>query len=83
MQHYPKHYCGIFGVYGHPKAANLAYYGLYALQHRGQESAGIVSCDGKQFRVHKGMHGTLVNVTPTLETSRNQYRQSMGHPWPM
>jgi amidophosphoribosyltransferase len=55
MQHYPKHYCGVFGVYGHPKAADLTYYGLYALQHRGQESAGIVSCDGKQFRVHKGM----------------------------
>ncbi len=55
MQHYPKHYCGVFGIFGHPNAAELTYYGLYALQHRGQESAGIVSCDGKQFRVHKGM----------------------------
>ena len=55
MQDYPKHYCGVFGIYGHPNAAELAYYGLYALQHRGQESAGIVSSDGKQFRVHKGM----------------------------
>ncbi len=55
MRLYPKHYCGIFGVYGHPKAAELTYYGLFALQHRGQESAGIVACDGKQFRVHKGM----------------------------
>jgi amidophosphoribosyltransferase len=55
MQTYPKHYCGIFGVYGHPHAAELTYYGLYALQHRGQESAGIVACDGKQFRVHRGM----------------------------
>jgi amidophosphoribosyltransferase len=55
MQDYPKHYCGVFGIYGHPNAAELTYYGLYALQHRGQESAGIVSCDGKQFRVHKGM----------------------------
>src|SRR5467141_2332292 len=55
MQHYPKHYCGVFGVYGHPNAAELTYYGLYALQHRGQESAGIVTCDGKQFRAHKGM----------------------------
>ena len=53
--HYPKHYCGVFGMYGHPNAAELSYYGLYALQHRGQESAGIVACDGKQFRVHKGM----------------------------
>lgn len=55
MQHYPKHYCGVFGVYGHPNAAELTYYGLYALQHRGQESAGIVTCDGKRFHTHKGM----------------------------
>ncbi len=55
MQSYPKHYCGVFGVYGHPNAAELTYYGLYALQHRGQESAGIVTSDGKQFRTHRGM----------------------------
>ena len=55
QQTHPKHYCGVFGVYGHPNAAELSYYGLYALQHRGQESAGIVSSDGKQFHEHKGM----------------------------
>jgi len=55
MQVYPKHYCGLFGIFGHPNAAELAYYGLYALQHRGQESAGIVASDGRQFRVHRGM----------------------------
>jgi amidophosphoribosyltransferase len=55
MQTYPKHYCGVFGIYGHPNAAELTYYGLYALQHRGQESAGIVAYDGKQFRAHRGM----------------------------
>jgi amidophosphoribosyltransferase len=55
MQHYPKHYCGVFGIFGHPNAAELTYYGLYALQHRGQESAGIVTSDGKQFHSHKGM----------------------------
>jgi amidophosphoribosyltransferase len=55
MQHHPKHYCGVFGIYGHPNAAELTYYGLFALQHRGQESAGIVACDGRQFRIHKGM----------------------------
>ncbi|MGD0614453.1 MAG: amidophosphoribosyltransferase [Verrucomicrobiota bacterium] len=55
MQEYPKHYCGVFGIYGHPNAAELTYYGLYALQHRGQESAGIVTSDGKQFRAQKGM----------------------------
>jgi amidophosphoribosyltransferase len=55
MQEYPKHYCGVFGIYGHPNASELTYYGLYALQHRGQESAGIVSCDGRQFLKHRGM----------------------------
>src|ERR1017187_7643455 len=55
MQVYPKHYCGVFGVFGHPNAAELTYYGLYALQHRGQERAGIVTSDGKQFRELKGM----------------------------
>ena len=48
-EHYPKHYCGVFGVFGHPNAAELAYYGLYALQHRGQESAGIVTCHEGKF----------------------------------
>src|SRR5580692_5466428 len=42
--------CGVIGVYGHPEAANLAYLGLYALQHRGQESAGIVATDGDKLR---------------------------------
>jgi amidophosphoribosyltransferase len=55
VQDYPKHYCGVFGIFGHPNAAELTYYGLYALQHRGQESAGIVSSDGKTFRTHRGM----------------------------
>ena len=55
MQEYPKHYCGVFGIYGHPNAAELTYYGLYALQHRGQESAGIVTCDQQKFHTHRGM----------------------------
>lgn len=55
MQNHPKHYCGVFGIFGHPNAAELTYYGLYALQHRGQESAGIVSFDGRNFCTHKGM----------------------------
>ena len=47
-QNYPKHYCGVFGIFGHEDAARLTYYGLYALQHRGQESAGIVTWAGAQ-----------------------------------
>ncbi len=51
----PRHYCGLFGIYGHPNAAELTYYGLYALQHRGQESAGITASDGIDLRTYKGM----------------------------
>ena len=47
--------CGVFGIYGHPEAANLTYLGLYALQHRGQESVGIASSDGARLRLHKAM----------------------------
>jgi amidophosphoribosyltransferase len=47
--------CGVFAVYGHPEAANVTYLGLYALQHRGQESAGIASSDGRTIHCYKGM----------------------------
>ena len=47
--------CGVFGVYLHPEAANLTYLGIHALQHRGQESAGIASWDGRQIHVQKTM----------------------------
>lgn len=50
-----KEYCGLFGIYGHPEAARMTYFGLYALQHRGQESAGIVSWDGGKLREQRGM----------------------------
>jgi len=50
-----KEYCGLFGIYGHPEAARMTYFGLYALQHRGQESAGIVSWDGTKLREQRGM----------------------------
>ncbi|HEY8550215.1 MAG TPA: amidophosphoribosyltransferase, partial [Vicinamibacterales bacterium] len=47
--------CGVFGIFGHPEAANLTYLGLYALQHRGQESAGIAASDGTQVRLARKM----------------------------
>ena len=53
--HGPREACGVFGVFGHKDAAKLTYFGLYALQHRGQESAGIVSSTGKSTYEHKGM----------------------------
>ncbi|HMC78181.1 MAG TPA: hypothetical protein VKH34_13635, partial [Vicinamibacterales bacterium] len=47
--------CGVFGIFGHPEAANLTYLGLYALQHRGQESAGICTADGEKMRISRAM----------------------------
>ena len=51
----PRHECGLCGIYRHEDAAKLAYFGLFALQHRGQESAGIAACDGQTVRLHKAM----------------------------
>lgn len=51
----PKHECGVCGIFGHEDAAKLTYFGLYALQHRGQESAGIVASDGQSVNIHKDM----------------------------
>jgi len=58
--------CGVFGVFGHPEAANLTYLGLYALQHRGQESAGIVSSDATDLYPHKAMGKVEEIFTPTV-----------------
>ena len=50
-----KEYCGLFGIFNHPQAAQLTYLGLFSLQHRGEESAGIVSSDGRTMFKHIGM----------------------------
>jgi amidophosphoribosyltransferase len=75
---YPKHYCGVFGVYGHPNAAELTYYGLYALQHRGQESAGIVTWDGRHFSECKGM-GLVSQVFKGDALKELQGSVAVGH----
>ncbi len=74
----PKDECGIFGIFGHPDAAQLTYLGLYALQHRGQESAGIVSSDGAQFHEHRGM-GLVVNVFGNGELEQLNGHLAIGH----
>src|SRR5229473_6078943 len=58
--------CGVFAIYGHPEAANLTYLGLYALQHRGQESAGIASSDGRGIHCHKSMGHVADIFTPEV-----------------
>ena len=70
--------CGVFGVHGHPEAANISYLGLYALQHRGQESAGIVSTDGRSHFAHRGM-GLVADVFNERTLHRLPGRHAIGH----
>ena len=70
--------CGVFGIYGHPEASNIAYLGLYALQHRGQESAGIVVSDGENLNFHKGM-GRVGDVFNSSILSRLKGDSAIGH----
>jgi amidophosphoribosyltransferase len=58
--------CGVVAIYGHPEASNLTYLGLYALQHRGQESAGITSSDGRNIHFHKSMGHVADIFTPEV-----------------
>jgi amidophosphoribosyltransferase len=61
--------CGVMAIYGHPEASKLAYLGLYALQHRGQESAGVAASDGTDIRVHKSMgHVADIFTPPVLKS---------------
>ncbi|MGH7433963.1 MAG: amidophosphoribosyltransferase, partial [Candidatus Methylomirabilales bacterium] len=70
--------CGVFGIYGHPEAANLTYLGLYALQHRGQESAGIACSDGKTIHVEKAM-GLVADVFTEARLRRLPGDIAIGH----
>jgi amidophosphoribosyltransferase len=70
--------CGVFGIYGHPEAANLTYLGLHALQHRGQESAGIVVSDGRQLSLHRGM-GHVIDVFPPDQIAKLHGENAIGH----
>jgi len=70
--------CGVFGVFEHPEAANLTYLGLYAQQHRGQESAGIVCTDGKQFNSHRGI-GLVADVFRKSALKKLKGGRSIGH----
>ena len=70
--------CGIIGIFNHPEASNLAYLGLYAMQHRGQESAGIMATDGKQYAIHKGM-GLVADIFSEETIANLHGNQAIGH----
>mgnify|MGYP001077627439 FL=1 len=70
--------CGVFGIFGHAEAAHLAYLGLHALQHRGQESAGIVSSDGARLFAERGM-GHVGKVFTKSNLERLAGTMAMGH----
>jgi amidophosphoribosyltransferase len=73
-----KEECGVFGIFGHPEAANMTYLGLYALQHRGQESAGISATDGEHVRVSREM-GYVADVFDGATLSRLPGTAAIGH----
>src|SRR5712691_4527736 len=71
--------CGVFGVFGHPDAAALTALGLHALQHRGQESAGIVAYDGRQFNAHRGPGLVGDNFSSKEVIARLPGAMAIGH----
>ncbi len=75
---YPREECGVFAIHGNDDAARVAFYGLFALQHRGQESAGIVSSDGREVRQCKGM-GLACEVFGEEDLKRLPGTSAIGH----
>ena len=71
-------HCGVFGVYGHSEAANITYLGLHALQHRGQESAGIVTSDSEQLFAHRAM-GLVQDAFSQEQLAKLPGRLAIGH----
>ena len=74
----PREECGLFAIYGHEEAAKLTYFGLYALQHRGQESAGIVASDGRHVVEHKAM-GLVPDLFREENLSKLTGHRALGH----
>src|SRR6516162_5070361 len=70
--------CGVMAIYGHPEAAKMAYLGLYALQHRGQESAGICSSDGDRIHCHKAM-GHVAEIFTSEVLAKLPGALAIGH----
>lgn len=74
----PKDFCGVFGVYGTPESAKWTYLGLYSLQHRGQESAGIVTSDGEHVKKHLGM-GLVSDIFKPEDLEALDGHLAIGH----
>jgi len=74
----PHEECGVFGIWGHPDAAEITYLGLYSLQHRGQESCGMVVSDGKRMHRHMGM-GTVGDVFSPESLAELKGDMAVGH----
>ena len=70
--------CGVFGIYNHNEPARLTYLGLYALQHRGQESAGIVTSNGRRLHLERGM-GQVADVFSPVNLARLKGKSAIGH----
>src|SRR5437773_4248089 len=70
--------CGVLGIYAHPEAARVTYLGLYALQHRGQESCGIVSSNGKELRLERAI-GHVSEAYDQSRLDRLEGSSAIGH----
>ncbi|MBS2967542.1 amidophosphoribosyltransferase [Metabacillus sp. KIGAM252] len=70
--------CGVFGIWGHPDSAQITYYGLHSLQHRGQEGAGIVTTDGKTMDCEKGL-GLITDVFNKGQLGEMSGKAAIGH----